>query len=51
MSSMVTEDRNIGSIETGIITRRESLTINGKAKADTTVTTTTTKKRLLQMKV
>ena len=44
MPSTVTEDTNIDSIETGIITRRESLTINGKAKADTMVTTSTTTK-------
>ena len=41
MISMVTEDTNIGNIETGTITRSEILTINGKTKAGTTSTTIT----------
>ena len=45
MPSMVTEDTNTSSIETGIITGREGLKINDKAKADTMVTTTITAKR------
>ena len=41
MPFTVTEDTNIENIETGTITRREILTINGNTKAGTTVTTTT----------
>ena len=51
MPSMVTEDTNIGSIETGIIARREILTINGKTKADTTGTTRQQQRWLPQIKV
>ena len=46
MSSMAIQDTNTSSIETRIITGREGLTINGKAKPDTMVTTTITAKRV-----